>query len=467
MSNRISTQINAYTFASIISSVFSVISAPILTRLINPEEYGKASFYSILFSLITMFSFLGLDHSYMRWYYDVSNKSKLANRIFTLGSVISIIISSIILMFMKKLSFILFESKNTFPVILLSTAILIFPLQRISNLTLRLSNKVKEYSFIIIIGPMLRLILSVLFTWLTRNYIGVILGVFSSFVIQTIIQMRFSDIKYKFSVRYEELKMNSLFRYGIPLVFSGAIFWGLGSIGSIGLKLYSDFNQLGLYTSALKIASAISILGRGIRIAWFPIAFEEYNNNNSSNERLSTISDIVFCGIVFFMALITVLRNFLILFLGSEYHAAALLIPTIIFVPAMTISSDLYSIGLLFKKKTITKMLISLTALITNLLIMPSMIVNHGAFGATVASFISFSIYFWLNFFASNKLYKSTNSATKIVILFSLTVSIMIFAVFEIKLLEYLVFFLIFAFTYKSVIKILKLLRQLLTQVMC
>ena len=46
----------------------SFLSVPVISYLIIPEEFGKSAMFTMTFSIITGFMFLGTDQSFMRFF---------------------------------------------------------------------------------------------------------------------------------------------------------------------------------------------------------------------------------------------------------------------------------------------------------------------------------------------------------------------------------------------------------------
>ncbi|KAF2958596.1 hypothetical protein AS159_02610 [Thermotoga sp. Ku-13t] len=58
----------SYSFGTWVAGVISFLSVPLLTYWIVPEEFGKASMFTLIYNIVYLVSLLGLDESYMRYY---------------------------------------------------------------------------------------------------------------------------------------------------------------------------------------------------------------------------------------------------------------------------------------------------------------------------------------------------------------------------------------------------------------
>lgn len=93
-----------------IAALISFVTTPITTWLIIPEEFGKASMFTLAFNLLLNIALLGADQGFVRMFYEKEeNKRKnlLWNALLPSLSV-GIIIFIIIGVFWKELSFVLF-----------------------------------------------------------------------------------------------------------------------------------------------------------------------------------------------------------------------------------------------------------------------------------------------------------------------------------------------------------------------
>ena len=66
-----------YAVGSLVTLVVGFLSTMILTRLISTEEMGKYSMFITVGGLVSSFLYLGLDQSYVRFYYDEDEHSRV------------------------------------------------------------------------------------------------------------------------------------------------------------------------------------------------------------------------------------------------------------------------------------------------------------------------------------------------------------------------------------------------------
>ena len=68
--NRLVKKFIEFSIGNGIVLLLGFISSPIITRIISPEEYGKASMFTTFTSLIVLIATMGMDQAYIRYFND-------------------------------------------------------------------------------------------------------------------------------------------------------------------------------------------------------------------------------------------------------------------------------------------------------------------------------------------------------------------------------------------------------------
>ena len=66
--NSLIRQLRDFGIGPIIGMGISMLTVPITTRMLAPEEYGKSSLFTLFQSLLLCVGILGLDQGYVRFY---------------------------------------------------------------------------------------------------------------------------------------------------------------------------------------------------------------------------------------------------------------------------------------------------------------------------------------------------------------------------------------------------------------
>ena len=58
-----------YFYGNFVVMLLGFISLPLITRIMSTDEFGKTAMFTSAVSIIYIFAILGLDQSYIRYYY--------------------------------------------------------------------------------------------------------------------------------------------------------------------------------------------------------------------------------------------------------------------------------------------------------------------------------------------------------------------------------------------------------------
>lgn len=129
--------------------------------------------------------------------------------------------------------------------------------------------------------------------------------------------------------------------------------WIFASSDKLTIKLFSNLNEVGLYSGAFKIISLIIIVQNGFTTFWTPVIFEHYKKYPKNTTFYKKAND--YLSLVFFIFAVGILlsRNFLVILLGKKYHEALYIMPMLVFMPVMYLLSETTMVGIEFKKDKI------------------------------------------------------------------------------------------------------------------
>ena len=102
-------QFRDFGFGPIIGMFISMLTVPITTRFLSPEEYGKSSMFTLFQSLFLIIGLLGLDQGYVRFYNDKSvDRSKLFQNVLFIPLCFCALLILICFLFINQISIVLF-----------------------------------------------------------------------------------------------------------------------------------------------------------------------------------------------------------------------------------------------------------------------------------------------------------------------------------------------------------------------
>lgn len=421
MNNKLLKKFAEFGIGNLLVLVSGFISSPIITRLIMPEEFGKFSMFNTVTSLFLFVLLLGLDQSYIRFFYeeDEEARSYLLRKSVKMTMIVNLVLSLIILLLSKPISNLIIGRYSIVLVISILIQNTFNILSKFSILVVRMKQKGKTYSFLQVIGRVFYILLiiltvrifkgdyrTVVFASIVSNIIAVSVGIF---IERKVWFDTRSDIELKTSV-------NEMLKFGIPLVFSMSITWLLQSIDKIFITNYSGYVELGIYSSAFTIVALLNAVQDSFITLWLPVANEKYKEAPNNTEFFTKINGVVSLGMLIIAILLITFKDILIIVLGPEYRDASFIFPFLVLMPIMFTISETTAVGINFTRKTKYHIYISIVAAICNLIGNSLLVPRFGARGAAIATGLSYLIFFACRTVISKKLYNVNYNIKRLIL---------------------------------------------------
>ena len=395
--NSLIRQLRDFGIGPIVGMGISMLTVPITTRLLVPDEYGKASLFTLFQSFFLIIGLLGLDQSYVRFYnnQEVDKTELLQNALFFPLIFCSFLIF-VCIVFLKPISIFLFGSVEIGLMIAFCVFIPVLLLNRFFFLQIRMDLRGKTYSLLNVISQIINfLVLFAFLLFYQRTFRSLVYSTIIGMCINTGICFLFCNKEFlKKRFIYSKQLQIDLFKFGLPLIPATLLSWLLNSFDKIGLRTWSDFSQLGLYSAAFKIVALLNIFQSIFSTTWIPVAYK-WHEDNVPEKKFEEISTLILAFMVFLFSFIVVFRDFIMLFLGEEFRNTAKIFVFLIFVPVMYTVSETTSLGIGFAKKTMYSLYVAIIAVLLNLIGNYFLIPQYGAEGAAITTCISYIVFFW------------------------------------------------------------------------
>ncbi|MBC1398708.1 lipopolysaccharide biosynthesis protein [Listeria fleischmannii] len=397
-----------FAIGSLGSAFLNLLTIPVVTYFISPAEYGKTSMFMLAQTLLICVIYLGFDQAFAREFYDYADKNKLFRTAIFIPLLFSIFVITMMCIFAKPLSIFLFDSDNYYHAIYLiacSTLFLIF--ERFIFLHIRMQNKALEFSLFNILVKFMILLCTVLFlimfshTFITVVYatiIGQMIGD-SILIIRNYRLLQFNWLK------IDRDLLPKLARFGLPVVVATVIYSLFVIIDKLFIRYFCDFEQLGLYTAAFKIASALLILQTTFSNFWVPTAYEWYKKQKPMRY-FKLVSDSIMFVIALLFTGLLLFKGLIMMILSPGYAEAQYIFPFLCFYPLMMTVSETTNLGIVFLKKSWLNILVSIIALVVSVGLNVLLVPRYGAIGASIATGSAYIAFFLARTYFSMKIWK-------------------------------------------------------------
>jgi O-antigen/teichoic acid export membrane protein len=441
-------QLRHFGFGPLIGMWISMLTVPVVTRLVSPEEFGKASLFTLMQTIFNFVVLLGIDQSYVRFYNrkDIDKGNLLFNSL-VFPFFTCILVISVVMCFGSTISIFMFGQHE--PLIMLSF-ILFLPallINRFAMLSIRMDLRGKAYSVLTVAQQLLSFVVLIVLLYIyERTFRSIVLATILSTIFGTLIILLVSKVLTTIRTVYiDRVLLKELLFFGIPLVPASILSWLLNSCDKIALRSYSTFEELGLYAAAFKIVAILSVFQSIFTTTWTPIAYKWYEEKRP-NKVFEEISTIVLAVMTFSFSIIIIFRNFIMLFLGAGYRNTTNIFIFLLFVPVLYTVSETTALGIGFSKKTIYTLYVSIITAIANIVGNYFLVPRYGAIGAAISTCICYVIFFWARTLFSRMVwfkFKLWKYLINICLLMGFGVNIL---VYNSKVIELINFFVIILF---------------------
>ena len=447
-------------WGTLISVIISVITTPIITRLIDPTSYGKFSIFQLYASISLMVLCFGLDQSLMRFYYDYDD-IKYKRKLFVFCTKIPIITTLIVsfgVLILIYLGIIKLEF-SFFEIFLLSLCVILEIVNRMSLVALRLEFKSKIFSIINILHKLFYVICVITLFYLKRidSVIVLILSTIIAYGVSVLIAVFYQKELWKINCSKNiNINIKKVIKYGLPFVISMGITTFFQAIDKISLKYFNGYSDVGIYASAITIVNIFAIIQTTFNSLWTPLALKHYKNNKNDKNFFIKVNKIITVIMFSFGLTLILFKDLIGFFLGKQYRLAAYILPCLIFNPIMYTISETTVCGITFKEKSNKHLIIAFISCIVNIVGNIILVPLLNGKGAAISTGISYIVFFVTRSIASQKYFKVDYAFDKIAIITFFTFLYALYNTFfkfnYLSIIFYIVIILILFFEYKDTV---------------
>lgn len=390
-----------------VNLIIGVLTTPIITRLVDPTEYGQLSLFNTYSSIALMIFTLGLDQTFVRYYYVEKEKKyqkKLLDFCFCIPIILTAIGAVVILIFnATNPGFLEFDDVVVWCFI---ANVFILILNRFGMLELRLQYKTSLYSAMNILHKALYVVIVIpLVVLLKRQYlyiliIATLVSVLVSATISIISERYFWFERvrgYNLSVSRKEL-----IKFGFPLMISSSVFLLFQATDKICVKHFGTYSDVGVFSSAQSLMTVFSIIQSTFNTLWAPKAIDHYESDPDDRFFYQKMNQIITVLMFVFGACVLLGKDVFVMLLGEKYREASTIIPFLMFNPIMYTISETTVTGLAITKHTTSQVIITGVSAVVNLIGNTVLIPIFGSKGAAVSTGLSYIVFFTMRTLFSN-----------------------------------------------------------------
>lgn len=444
---------------TIINMMLGLLTTPIITRIVDTEEYGQLSIFNMYTSIALMVLCLGLDQALVRFYYNKENieyKRSLLKLCIGLPITVTFLLSLVVIA-LSKYRIIKFEFSFDIT-ILLCINVLFSILNRISILLLRITYQSKKFSLCNILSKITYIVCSLFLIYsIKKDYFRLLaIATIVSTLVPGLVAVIFTRDMWK--PTFERLaNKKEIIKYGLPLILSMGITTVFQAIDKISLNKYCTYSEVGIYSSAMSLINIFAIIQSTFNSLWGPTQVEHYVKHPEDKQFFQRANRMI-TVIMFFIGISLILvKDVFALLLGTKYREAAYIMPFLIFNPIMYTISETTNAGIGMSKKSYLNIFVALGACITNIIGNSILVPIFECKGAAISTGCSYIVFWFLRMTFSNMNYYVDYGNKKMFLLIILTSAYALYNTFTefniFSVVTYLFLTLILVILYKNTFK--------------
>lgn len=372
-----------------VSFALSFISAPISTRLFDPDVHGKMNIFNTYSNLIGLLILLGLDQAYARFFNErPNNRSK--GYLFTFC--LSITYSFIFVFFVislpirEWLSATLFDEQDNLLLGLLFISVFCSSTLRYLNLSYRMEQNIKMYTIQGILNAFVSKFLYICVGFWDPSYKPALFVLTISQALLAASYIFIQRSRFELIKEWDRKFSSELFRFAIPLIPVSVLSWANSSIPQIVMQKTMDYYSIGIFTSAMGLANMILMIQAGFNTFWVPYTYENYKTQTG---QFFKVHRYLVCVLTVFALLLICSQDIVFLLLGEKYRAAKAFFPFLILGPTCYVIGEVAGVGINISKKTYLNLYVFAGSIIVNIVLCIIMRIPFGVAGIAMATSIA------------------------------------------------------------------------------
>lgn len=392
-----------------INMLIGLLTAPVITRMVDPVEYGQLSMFTLYATLAVMILGLGMDQALVRFYYEqdtLEYRRALLLRCVRLPVIITLCLSAAVVA-SSALGLVSYEF-STPVMVLLCVCTLIQLLYRFSQLLVRLAYRSREYSMLNVLHKLAYVVLAVglLLVMKEHDLLALVLATVLSYGLCMALSIRMQPREWDFRAGCggrSAIHEQELLRYAAPFILSMSVTQLFHAIDKLSLNHFCTYAEVGVYSSAMTLVHIFAIVQTSFNAVWAPMQVEHYTKNpqdhsfyQKGNQAITVVMFLLGLSLMLFKDVFAVL-------LGGKYREAAAMLPFLAFNPIMYTVSETTCGGLVFMKKSRMQVVVALGACVTNIIGNALLVPVLGGRGAAISTGVSYLVFFTLRTALANR----------------------------------------------------------------
>lgn len=389
------------------SKLLSILLTSFYTRVMGTGDFGGATLIQNAVNILVPIVTLAVNSAALRFALDKQSNKK---SVFTTGVTVTLAGFAIFCLFAPVVGKININDFNLgHYAILLYLMLLGSSLRQLCQQFVRGSGYVKLYA----IDGVIATATSAGFTFLYLGgfhwgIYGYILAIFTSDMCSVLFMFIAAKLWKSLDFKHGINKATAvpMLKYCIPLIPTIILWWIINVSDQYMVTYFDGVALSGLYTAGYKIPNFVIIFASIFIDAWQLSAVDEYDNENKGIF-FSKVFKVYSGALLTIGAMLIVFSRIITgIYLGKDYYESWKYVPILVIATTFSCLVNFYASVYMAEKKSVLSMLTAGAGAVTNVVLNLILIPKYSAYGAAIATAISFVVVFILRIINTRKYIK-------------------------------------------------------------
>lgn len=444
------------TIGSLGSKILAFLLVPLYTTVLSTAEYGISDLITTTVSLCFPFFTLIISEPLLQFSLNKENNTAkiwfIAFRIWLIGTLVMFLFSPIV--FFTPL-------KEYYGFVV--AYYIGYSMYNILSYFMRGVNKVKIFSISGVINSAAIIGLNIFFLLVLKiGIVGYLLSqIIASGVACVYIVLAGGVYRYGLQIRnVDKVLQKKMLAYSIPMIPNSVSWWISNASDRFILTFFSGVSVTGIYSVAYKIPTIISMFSSIFNSAWRLSAADEFGSKKSRDFFGDVYSKLTVLLLLLSSLLIAMNKPLASILFARDFYAAWKCVPVLLLSAAFHSFADFF--GTIYTTSYKTKYLFQSTLIGagTNIILNFSLIPFWGAFGAAIATLISYMAVWLFRILHSRKIIKIEYHLRRDIACYALVFLQLLISGFTLKceiVIATIIFLLLLILTRKELSQLLKM----------
>lgn len=386
-----------YGVGDLVARLLGVLLLPLYTAYLSPSDYGKIEILVAATAVLLVVLRRGVSEGFFRFYFDSPDAAYRRTVVrttfcFTMATAtVALVLGTA---FAEPLSRLLQLGGE--PDLVRAAAVGLWAQMNYTQLTVVLRAEERSVQFMLatLANVLVTIAATVLLVVvLDKGPLGALIGAFAGTlaVYAALLVLRRADLGFEL----DRPLLRAMNRFGAPLIPAALGLWAISFADRWFIAVIEDQSEVGVYSVAVRVASAVLFLQLAFRRAWPAFAYSIEDDREARTVYAHVLTYVVF--VTSWVAFgLTLLAPWLVRLLTSEpeFYRAADAVGLLAFSAVAYAGFSVISIGSGRSKRTQGNWIVAGLGALVNVVLCLALIPSHGMVGAAVATLAAYVVLF-------------------------------------------------------------------------